>query len=163
MGGHGKSRRASGEPALGREQTQTLRAGMHASQCKPPKTTLKGLEKAESSHPSTHPLDSTRPRQMSFFDTVADAHVDTMPVPSAPALDDAPAPDAAPVDNKNRRVCPTLEEEDDEGKVEEDKKEKDLFVGEFEEEVVAVTEACAKRPRAPDAGAGGGRRKSRGG
>ena len=86
---------------------------------------------------------------MSFFDTVADVHVDTMPVPSAPALDDAPAPDAAPVDNKKRHVCPTSEEEDDEGKVEEDKKEKDLFVGEFEEEVVAVTEACAKRPRAP--------------
>ena len=75
-----------------------------------------------------------------------------MPMPSAPALDDcmpAPAPDAAPADNKKRRVCPTLEEDDDEGKVEEDKKEKDLFVGEFEEEVVAVTEACAKRPRAP--------------
>ena len=85
---------------------------------------------------------------MSFFDTVADAHVDTMPVPSAPALDDCmPAPE--PVDNKKRRVCPTLEEEDDEGKVEEDKKEEDLFVGEFGKEAVAVTEACAKRPRAP--------------
>ena len=71
---------------------------------------------------------------MSFFDTVADAHVDTMPVPSAPALDDcmpAPAPDAAPVDTKKCRVRPTLEEEDNEGKVEEDKKEEDLFVGEF--------------------------------
>ena len=59
----------------------------------------------------------------------------------------APAPDAAPVDTKKRRVCPTSEEEEDEGKVEE--KKEDLFVGEFKEEVVAVTEACAKRPRAP--------------
>ena len=39
-------------------------------------------------------------------------------------------------------------EEEDEGKVEEDKKE-DLFAGEFGEEAVVVMEACAKRPRAP--------------
>ena len=39
-------------PALGHAQTQTLRAGMRASQCKTPKIALKGLKKAESSNPS---------------------------------------------------------------------------------------------------------------
>ena len=39
---------------MGHAQTQTLCAGMRASQCNPPKIALKGLEKAESSHPSTH-------------------------------------------------------------------------------------------------------------
>ena len=86
---------------------------------------------------------------MSLFDTVADAPVDTMP--SAPALNapadcmPAPALDAAPVADKKRRVRTTLE---DEGEVEEDKKE--LFGEDFEgEAVVVVVEACAKRPRAP--------------
>ena len=51
--------------ALGRAQTQTLRASRRASQCKTPKIALKGLEKSESSHPK-HPLDSRQPRQMSF-------------------------------------------------------------------------------------------------
>ena len=46
-GGHSGER-----PALGRAQTQTLRASRRASQCKTPKIALKGLEKAESSHPS---------------------------------------------------------------------------------------------------------------
>ena len=88
---------------------------------------------------------------MSFFDTIADAPVDTMPMPSAPALADcmpapiAPALDAAPVADKKRRVCPMLEE--DEGKVEQDKKE--LFSEDFEGEAVVVVEACAERPRAP--------------
>ena len=76
---------------------------------------------------------------MPFFDTVADAPADCMPVPSAPAVDapadcmpvpSAPALDAAPVADKKRRVRATLEEEDEpkkvlEGEVEEDKK--DLF------------------------------------
>ena len=80
---------------------------------------------------------------MSFFDTVADAPVDTMPMPSAPALADcmpAPALDAA---DKKRRVRATLEE--DEGEVE----KKELFSEDFEGEAVVVVEACAKRPRPP--------------
>ena len=59
MGGHSRhgleqeAEEATVErPALRRAQTQTLRAGRRASQCKTPKIALKGLEKAESSHPS---------------------------------------------------------------------------------------------------------------
>ena len=77
MGGRGEHRRSRrawevtaslgghAEAALGRAQTQTLRASRRASQCKTPKIALKGLEKADSSHPK-HPLDSRQPRQMSF-------------------------------------------------------------------------------------------------
>ena len=64
-----------------------------------------------------NPLDSTQPRQMSFFDAVTDAPVTDasmpVPVPDAPALDAVmPVTDAPVIDElcKKRRVRATSEE-----------------------------------------------------